>query len=105
MADPASAALLMARSRFASTDTPIWDGSLLQGTMASFPCRATNQMSANTMLFGWWPSIIVAEWGQLELMVNPYSDFTRGLSAIRAIVRMDTGMRYPAAFSYDATVA
>ena len=105
VADPASAALLMGRSRFANTDTPIWDGSLLQGSMAGFPCRATNQMSANTMLFGWWPSVIVAEWGQLELMVNPYSDFTRGLSAIRAWYAMDTGMRYPAAFSYDATVA
>ena len=105
VADPASAALLMGRSRFASTDTPIWDGNLMQGTMAGFPCRATNQMGANTMLFGWWPSIVVAEWGQLELMVNPYSDFTRGLSAVRAWYAVDTGMRYPAAFSYDATVA
>ncbi len=105
VADPASAALLMGRSRFANTDTPIWNGSLLEGMMAGFPCRATNQMSANTMLFGLWPSVVVAEWGQLELMVNPYSDFTRGLSAVRAWYAIDTGMRYPAAFSYDATVA
>jgi HK97 family phage major capsid protein/HK97 family phage prohead protease len=105
VADPASAALLMGRSRFANTDTPIWNGSLLEGTMAGFPCRATNQMSANTMLFGLWPSVVVAEWGPLELMVNPYSDFTRGLSAVRAWYAIDTGMRYPAAFSYDATVA
>jgi HK97 family phage major capsid protein/HK97 family phage prohead protease len=105
VADPASAALLMARSRFANTDTPVWDGSLLEGRMAGFPARSTNQMSANTMLFGWWPSIIMAEWGVLELMVNPYSDFTRGLSAIRAWYTMDVAMRYPAAFSYDATVA
>lgn len=105
LADPASAALLMGRSRFASTDTPIWNGNLLEGTMAGFPCKATNQMSANTMLFGWWPSIIVAEFGVLELAVNPYSDFTRGLSQIRAWYSMDTAMRYPGAFSYDATVA
>ena len=62
-------------------------------------------MGANTMLFGWWPSIIVAEWGMLELAVNPFSDFTRGLSQIRAWYTMDTAMRYPAAFSYDSTVA
>lgn len=105
VADPASAALLLARSRFASTDTPVWDGNLLAGTMAGFPAKATNQMSANTMLFGWWPSIIVAEWGMLELAVNPFSDFTRGLSQIRAWYTMDTAMRYPAAFSYDASVA
>ena len=105
VADPASAALLMGRSRFSSTDTPVWDGSLLSGTMAGFPCRATNQMSANTMLFGLWPSIIVAEWGQLELVVNQFSDETRGLVSVRAWYQMDTGMRYPAAFSYDASVA
>jgi hypothetical protein len=62
-------------------------------------------MSANTMLFGWWPSIIVAEWGVLELSINPFSDFTRGLSQIRAWYAMDIAMRYPAAFSYDSTVA
>ena len=105
LADAASAALLMGRSRFANTDTPIWNGNLLEGTMAGFPCRATNQMSANTMLFGWWPSIIVAEWGQLELVVNRFSDETRGLISVRAWYQMDTGMRYPAAFSYDSTVA
>lgn len=105
VADGASAALLMGRSRFANTDTPIWDGNLMSGTMAGFPCRATNQMSANTMLFGLWPSIIVAEWGQLELVVNPFSDETRGLSSVRAWYSIDTGMRYPAAFSYDASVA
>lgn len=105
VADPASAKLLMGRSRFANTDTPVWNGSLMEGTMAGFPCRATNQMSANTMLFGLWPSIIVAEWGQLELVVNQFSDETRGLISVRAWYSMDTGMRHPAAFSYDATVA
>ncbi len=105
VADPASAVLLMQRQRFSSTDTPLWDGSLLRGQMAGFPCIATNQMSANTMLFGWWPSLIMAEWGVLELMVNPYSDFTRGLSAIRAWYTMDVALRYPAAFSYDSSVA
>jgi len=105
VADGASALLLSGRSRFANTDTPVWDGSLLSGTMAKFPCIATNQMSANTMLFGWWPSILVAEWGMLELAVNPFSDFTRGNSSIRAWYTMDTAMRYPAAFSYDSTVA
>jgi HK97 family phage major capsid protein len=105
VSDMLSAALLMKRQRFSSTDTPLWDGSLLQGMMAGFPCRATNQMSNNTMIFGWWPSLIMAEWGVLELVVNPNSDFTRGLSAVRAWYTMDVALRYPAAFSYDSSVA
>ena len=41
----------------------------------------------------------------LEIMLNPYSDFTRGLSSIRAWYTMDVALRYPAAFTYDSTVA
>lgn len=105
VADLTSAKLLMGRQRFSSTDTPVWDGSLLNAMMAGFPARGTNQMSDNTMLFGLWPTLVIGEWGVLELMMNPYSDFTRGLSAIRAWYTMDVAMRYPAAFTYDATVA
>ena len=57
------------------------------------------------MRLGWWTSTIMAEWGVLELMTNPYSDFTRGLTAIRAWYTMDFAMRYPAAFTYDSSVA
>ena len=105
VADPASAALLMARARFSGGDTPIWNGNMLRGEMVGFPCMSSNQMASATMIFGWWPSLIIGEWGVLELMVNPYSDFTRGLSAIRAWYTMDVALRYAGAFSYDATVA
>jgi HK97 family phage major capsid protein len=105
LADPVSAALLMGRSRFANTDTPIWDGSLMGGTMAGFPCRASNQMSANTMLFGWWQSLIIAEWGVLEVAVDDTYNFAQGLSALRAWYTVDVGLRHPAAFTYDSSVA
>ena len=105
LADPTSAKLLMGRSRFANTDTPIWNGSLMSGTMAGFPCRASNQMSANTMLFGWWQSLIIAEWGVLEVAVDDTYNFAQGLSALRAWYTVDIGLRYPAAFTYDSSVA
>lgn len=105
LADPVSAGLLMGRSRFANTDTPIWDGSLMGGTMAGFPCRASNQMSANTMLFGWWPSLIIAEWGVLEVAVDDTYNFAQGLSALRCWYTVDVGLRHPSAFTYDASVA
>ena len=55
-------------------------------------------------LFGWWDAVVLAEWGVLELMTNPYSDFTRGLSAVRGWYTCDVGVRYPAAFSYATTI-
>jgi hypothetical protein len=78
---------------------------LMGGTMAGFPCRASNQMLANTMLFGWWSSLIIAEWGVLEIAIDDKHDFAKGLSALRAWYTVDVGLRYPTAFTYDATVA
>ena len=105
LADPVAAGLLMGRSRFASTDTPIWNGSLMSGTMAGFPCRSSNQMSANSMLFGWWQSLVIGEWGVLEVAYDPNHNFAQGLAALRTWYTVDVALRYPAAFTYDSTVA
>jgi HK97 family phage major capsid protein len=69
-----------------------------------FPSLASNQMAAGTMLFGDWAQVVVGEWGTLEVEVHPYANFQAGIIGIRAIVSMDCGLRYPAAFSYATTI-
>jgi HK97 family phage major capsid protein/HK97 family phage prohead protease len=102
---PAVAGLLMIRPELPTTGTTrLWRGNLLQGTMFDLPAMTSQQMAAATMLGGHWPSLIVAEWGTLELMVNPFSDFTRGLVGIRAWYTCDVGLRYAGAFSYASTI-
>ena len=102
---PAVAALLMVRPELPTTgDIRLWKVNMLAGTMFDFRAMSSNQMSSATMLFGWWDSVILAEWGVLELMTNPYSDFTRGLTAVRGWYTCDVGMRYPAAFSYASSI-
>lgn len=102
---PAVAALLMARPELPSTGTTrMWKGNMLEGSIFDFPAMSSAQMSSATMLFGWWPSVILAEWGVLELMVNPYSDFTRGLTAVRGWYTCDVGVRYAGAWSYASSI-
>lgn len=102
---PAVAALLMARPELPSTGTTrLWQGNMIEGSLFNLPAMASAQMSAATMLFGWWQSVILAEWGVLELMTNPFSDFTRGLTAVRGWYSCDVGLRYPAAFSYASSI-
>ena len=103
---PAVAALLMNKPELASTGTArLWQGNMLNGSMFGFPAMSSAQMSSATMLAGWWPSVILAEWGVLELMTNPYSDFTRGLSAVRGWYTCDVGVRYAGAWSYASSIA
>jgi HK97 family phage prohead protease len=102
---PAVAALLMARPELPSTGTTrLWKGNMLTGSIFDFPAMSSAQMSTATMLFGWWPSVILAEWGVLELMVNPFSDFTRGLTAVRGWYTCDVGVRYAGAWSYASSI-
>lgn len=101
----AVAALLSQRPELPSTGTErLWKGNLLDGSLFNFPAMSSNQMSTATMLFGHWPSVILGEWGVLELMTNPYSDFTRGLTGLRAWYTCDVAVRHPGAFSYSSSI-
>ena len=102
---PAVAALLMARPELPTTGTTrMWTGSLWDGNMLGFPAMSSAQMATATMLFGDWDSVIIAEWGVLEVEVNPYANFQAGIIGVRAITTVDVGLRYPAAFSYASTI-
>jgi HK97 family phage major capsid protein len=49
---PTVASLLAQRQRFASTDTPLWVGNILEGNVLGFRAASTNQMPAATAIFG-----------------------------------------------------
>ena len=101
---PTVASLLAQRQRFASTDTPLWDGNILEGNVLGFKAATTNQMPADTMIFGDFSQVIFAEWGVLELTANPYANFPAGITGIRAFLTADVGVRIAGAFSAASTI-
>lgn len=101
---PAIAAVMMQRARFSNTDTPLWVGNIWDGAMSGFAAMSSSQMSSATMLFGDWDQVVVAEWGTLAVEVNPYANFQAGIVGVRAMVSVDVGLRYPAAFSYATSI-
>lgn len=104
VATPAVAALLSVRSRFTNTDTPLWEGSLMDGTMAGYPAMSSTQIAAGRMLFGDFSQLVIAEWGALEIDVNPYANFAAGITGVRAFYTIDVGVRYAGAFSYSTAI-
>jgi HK97 family phage major capsid protein len=101
----AVAKLLMDRPELTTAGTTrLWTGSMLEGSMFGVRAFTSAQIASATMLFGDWSTVILGEWGVLELMTNPYSDFTRGLTAVRGWYTCDVAMRYPAAFSYASSI-
>ena len=101
---PAVAALLLARQRFTSTDSPLWQGNVLDGTVSGFRAMSTLQVTAASMVFGDFSQVVIGEWGMLELALNPYANFAAAISGIRAIQTVDVGVRYGGAFSRATSI-
>jgi HK97 family phage major capsid protein len=101
---PTVAGLLKARQRFTSTDTPIWQGNILDGEIEGFKAMTSLQMAAASMLFGDFSQVVIGEWGMLEIALNPYAQFTAAITGIRAIQTCDVGVRIPGAFSLATTI-
>lgn len=101
---PTIAGLMMQRQRFASTDTPLWTGSVLEGQMSGYAATTTTQMTAASMIFGDFSQVVIGEWGMLEIALNPYANFTAAITGIRAIQSVDVGIRQAAAFSRATSI-
>jgi len=101
----ATAGTAKQKVKFASTASPIWEGSLWDGTIDGMAAMSSEQMSSATMLFGDWSQVIVGEWGVLEIEMNPYADFKAGIIGVRAIYSMDSALKYAGAFSYASSIS
>lgn len=101
---PAIAALAMARPTFTSGVYAIWTGSMLDGMMGGFKAMSSMQVPTAGCLFGAWDTVIVGEWGVLELAVNPNDNFAQGLTGLRAFYTMDVGVKYVGAWSWGVTM-
>jgi HK97 family phage major capsid protein len=102
---PAVAALLMVRPELPTTGTTrLWTGNLFDGALFGIPAMSSNQPTAATMVFGDWQELVIAEWGVLEVEVNPFANFQAGIIGVRAIYSMDVGVRRPFAFSRATTI-
>ena len=81
---PAVAGLLMQRVKFAGTNSPLWEGNMADGSVEGFRSLTSAQCPSATMVFGAWDEILIGEWGYLELMTNPFANFTSGIVGVRA---------------------
>ena len=105
VATPPVAGLLTQRARIASTDSvTLWKGNINDGTVEGYQAHTSNNLPAATAIFGDFSQAILAEWGVLEVDVNPFANFTAGITGIRAFYTCDVGVRVPGAFTVVGTI-
>jgi HK97 family phage major capsid protein len=95
----AGAIVLMQKQRFSSTDTPVWEGNMMDGTLVGFRAMSSEQIASGNLVFGSWDELVICEWGVLELATDMGGTrFNTATVGIRAMWMVDVILRYPQAF-------
>lgn len=102
----AGAAKLMGVQRFSNTDTPLWEGNLLNGQLVGFNAMSSEQAASGNLIFGSWDEVLIGEWGVLELATdNGGTRFNAAQVGIRAMWLVDVLIRYPQAFVVSTSLS
>lgn len=77
------------------------------GKIGDLPAHVSNAAPSATAILGDWSQIILGQWGDVEILVNPYAEtaYRRGGVLVRAMMTVDVGVRHEQAFvvAPDAT--
>jgi len=91
------------RTALASTEKVSGSGSGFlaeNGMMDSKPYMVTNQMPADSLLFGDFSQVMLGIWSEIDILVNPYAEpaYSRGGVQVRAMATCDVALRHPQGF-------
>ena len=110
-ANRSTAGLLRTRPESTYSSRTLWDGELTDGTVINYPARSSTAIPSGNAIVGSWEYLVIAVWGGIELMVNPYGDrvtgtanFQKGVVGYRVMATVDTGVVYPSAFTVGTGV-
>jgi HK97 family phage major capsid protein len=58
----------------------------------------TAATDANSVVFGNWDDVFIAEWGGIRLAASEHIGFDKDQTQVRAVLRADVGLRHPESF-------
>jgi len=64
-----------------------------------FPVHVSTHVPANTLIFGNFSELLVGDWGAIALASDPYTDFAKGTTGVRAFMPVDLAVRHAVSFA------
>lgn len=99
---PAIRKLLKGRVKVAGYPEYLWQSP--DNRMNGYRAFASKACSAGTLIFGDWSELLVANFGPIEILVDPYSKIQSAMISVRAIADIDVAVRHAGAFSVATSV-
>ena len=85
---------------------PVWRDGELNGTRAVVSNQVPSNLNKGTsagicsaIAYGNWSDMLIALWGGLDIMVDPYTGSAAGTRRVVALQDVDVSVRYPQSFS------
>jgi len=107
MTNPKVRGVLKSTEKATGTAQFIWEGG--EFPLNGYRAYVTNQVPSDledgtgtglsAIIFGNWADLIIAMWGGLDIMVDPYSNSTSGTVRVVALQDVDIGLRHPESFA------
>lgn len=73
--------------------------------MNGYPVKVSNQITDGYIISGVFSEVILADFGNMEILVNPYLGAVKGDVLVHIYRQIDIGVRQPAAFSVATSVS
>lgn len=93
---PNETAKLMTTPRFTGGDSPIMAN---MGNLLGFNAPDSSQVTAGDIWFGNWADLVIATWGGLDILVDPFTESTSGAVRITAFHDVDFVARHAQSFA------
>jgi HK97 family phage major capsid protein/HK97 family phage prohead protease len=84
-----------------STETFLWEGNGVNG----YTSDVTNQIENGHTFFGDFSELLIGMWGGLDIIVDPYTQSSRGRIVVNNFQDVDFEVRRPEAFVFGSTLA
>lgn len=69
------------------------------GVLIGRPVVESNQITAGQVFFGNWADLLVAQWGSMDIMIDPYTGATAGNTRVLIFSSMDIAVRHAESFT------
>lgn len=102
---PALASLLKTTPKATNTGIFVWEAGADPGAglMNGLSAFATSNAPSGKVILGNWADLIMGLWGGVDIEINPYEDFSKGIVSVRAFASVDFGVRHAQSFAVYST--
>ena len=99
------AAYLKKMATIGNVAGPVWTGRIQDGMVDGIPAVGTQRANTASLYYGDFSKLTVGQWGDIEVIYNPYSLDTEGELRVTANGMFDSGVVNPLFFSWIADVS